>query len=345
MNPEVNEITRVIYHGDKCPDGKCASWILWRHFRDRVAKKKFHIDGYVHGHNPPDVTGDVVAILDYCFPKGIILNMAKQAKRIYIFDHHASTERDLLGDGKTALPNNVITILDNNRSGSEITWDWVYPGVPRPWFLEVISDRDLFRWERPYSKLVSNALFSNGFYTWEKLEDLFLKSTTSGAIEKLIKDFCIMGSALPDQEKEIEISCSGAFLTEMTTPKGQKYKVKLLPSPRMYRSEVGNRLSQKDCDFAVMYRYDFMLDEWWMSCRASNECNIDVSEICAQFGRGGGHAKSAGFTIFGSKGDNLKTYFRILTAPPSRKDDLELLRGMGGDKGTFNHVKLADVSK
>jgi oligoribonuclease NrnB/cAMP/cGMP phosphodiesterase (DHH superfamily) len=356
MNPEVNTITRIFYHGDRCPDGKCASWILWRLVQaGRGDGKKFPIDGFVHGHIAPDVYGDVVAILDYCFPRETILKMAKQAKRIYIFDHHASTERDLFpttpgrGPGAkgttTKLPNNVITILDNSRSGSEITWDWVYPGIPRPWFLEVISDRDLFRWTRPYSKKVSNALFKNGYYTWEKMEELFQKSTTKEAIEQLIKDFCVMGDALPDATKSIESACIGTFLAEMTTPNGQVYKVKLVPSPNTNRSEVGNKLSQRGCDFAVLYQYDFMLDEWWVSCRASDECEIDVSEVAQQFERGGGHKKSAGFTIFGSKGDKLQNYFRILTVPPSRSNDMELLKKMGGDEGEYDHVKLLDLTK
>lgn len=350
MNPLVDEITRVFYHGDRCPDGKCASWILWRHFKDLIAKRKFPIDGFVHGHTAPDVTGAVVAILDYCFPRETIIRMAKQAKRIYILDHHASTERDLFPippPGKPALklPDNVVTILDNSRSGSEITWDWVYPNIPRPWFLEVISDRDLFRWKRPYSKLVSNALFSNGYYTWEKLEWLFQESTTKEAIDRLIKDFCVMGSALPDSAKAIDSACSGAFLTEMTTPDGHVYKVKLVQCPKIYRSEVGNKLSQHGCDFAVLYQYDYMLDEWWVSCRASDECTIDVSEVSQQFARGGGHKKSAGFTIFGSTGDKLQNYFKILSAPPSRTNDLDLLKKMGGEDGTFDHVKIVDVSK
>jgi single-stranded DNA-specific DHH superfamily exonuclease len=88
-----------------------------------------------------------------------------------------------------------------------------------------------------------------------------------------------------------------------------------------------------------------MLNEWWMSCRASDECMIDMSEVAAQFMRGGGHKKSAGFTIFGSKGDSLQNYFRILTAPPSRTNDLELLKQMGGEKKLYDHVKIMDVSK
>lgn len=346
MNPEVLELTRVFYHGNKCPDGLCASWILWRHFRDLFEAKKFRIEGMVHGNVPPPVIGDVVAILDYCFPLKDILRMSKEAKKIYILDHHASTQKDLFPEGGAPLPENVITIFDNSRSGSEITWDWVYPGIPRPWFLEVISDRDLFRWKRPYSKIVANALYTHKYYTWENIESLFEKSTSSTEIEKLIKDFCILGSSLEDSASiAIDSACSSAFTAEMTTPKGEKYKVKLAQCPRVYKSEVGNKLSQKGCDFAVLYQYDFMLDEWWMSCRASDECQIDISQVCSQFKRGGGHAKAASFTIFGSTGDCLQNYFKILSVPPSRSDDMVLLKAMGGKEGKYNHVKILDPMK
>ncbi len=338
MNPLVNTLTRVIYHGDKCPDGKCASWILWRLKKYEYDTGHFPIDGYVHGHPPPDVTGDTVAILDYCFPRKVILELAKKARHIYVLDHHASTVRDLAG----VLPNNVTIILDSTRSGSEITWDWVYPGIPRPWFLEIISDRDLFRWTKPYSKIVSTALFKNGYYTWEKLELLFSKSTTALAIETLIKDFCIMGNAVPDSSKEIESACSSAMLTRLTTPKGEVYTVKLVACPRVYKSEVGNKLSQSGCDFVCLWQYDFILDEWWVSCRASDKSPTDLSTIVVQFtrGRGGGHAKSAGFTILGSAGENLQTYFELLTIPPSRTKDLGLLKAKGG----FDSVKVVDAS-
>lgn len=336
MNHEVYDLTKVFYHGDKCPDGKCASWVIWRLMKEKVATKEFHLYGVSHGHNPPDVSGDVIAILDFCFPKKVIIEMAKKAKKIYILDHHASTERELAGK----LPENVVAILDNSRSGSEITWDWVYPGIPRPWFLEVISDRDLFRWTRPYSKKVTNAMFSNGYYTWEKLEQIFEKSNTAEAIDTMIKDFCLLFDSKIDTENEIvDAVCSSACLAKLTTPKGEVYTVKMVQCPRMYKSEVGNKLSKSGCDFAVLWQYDFILNEWWVSCRASSDNDIDLSKITPQFHRGGGHPKSAGFTIYGSKA-NLLDYFQLLTMPPSRKNDLDLVHARG-DK--YSNIKIKSM--
>lgn len=290
--------------------------------KEKFDKKLIVINGVVHGDRPSNDKGHTIAILDFCFPFEDILNMAKIAKKIYILDHHISTQRDL---DKGKLPDNVVVILDNSRSGAEITWDWVYPGVPRPWFVEAIGDRDLFRWTNPYSKYVTNALYHDKYYRWERLEELFNRSTDTETINKLIDGFIKIGKAM-DPTKEIEKACSGAYLAKMTTPDGTVYKVKLVRSPEVYKSDVGHQLSKSGCDFSALYAYDFMLNQWWISLRASDESTIDVSQIAQQFGRGGGHPKSAGFTIFGSNGDNMHNYFEIITVPPSRKSDLDALK-------------------
>ncbi len=347
MNPIVAKLTRCFYHGDSCADGKTAAWILWRLKRREIKAHRFSLQGFVHGHQAPDVTDDVVIVVDYCFPREVIKVMATQAKHIYILDHHSSVMRDMtptitFEDGATdTLPGNVTTIFDELRSGAEITWDWVYPGVPRPWFVEVVGDRDLFRWTKPYSKAISSAFFEFNYYTWDKLEELFQQSEDEASIARLIKKFCAMAATIPDPTREIDSVCAHAFLTDFTSPNGDKYKVKLVQSPRTHRSEVGNKLSQHGCDFAAMWQYDFMLQEWWVGVRASDESPIDLSLLCQQFKRGGGHKKAAGFTILGTDGEDLHTYFKLITVPPARTSDLELLKQMGG----YDHVVISNVAK
>jgi len=347
MNPIVRSITKCFYHGDKCADGKLSAWLFQRLKRSEIKNGKFVLQGFVHGQKPPEVSGDTVIILDYCFPRAVIKEMAKKAKHIYILDHHSSTIRDMapivyLKDGTTdAIPSNVTIVLDEKRSGAEITWDWVYPGIARPWFVEVVGDRDLFRWTKPYSKAVSSAFFHFNYYTWDRLEELFQQSEDEASINLLIKKFCDMAASIPDPTREIESICASAFLTNFVSPTGEKYRVKLVQSPRTHRSEVGNKLSQTGCDFAAMWQYDFMLKEWWISCRASDASPLNLSELCQQFKRGGGHKKSAGFTILGATGDDIHNYFTLVTVPPSRTEDLKLLREMGD----YGHVIISNVAK
>lgn len=321
----VYTIDIVAYHKN-CADGTGGAWPFWRENYERYQNDEMIIDGVTHGQLPPDVTGKNVVLVDFCFPKKIILEMAKKAKFIVILDHHISARREIVGEHwEKSLPRNVYAIFDDNQSGAQIAWNFVYPDVPVPWFIDVIADRDLWRWTQPYSKDLSNVLFKGGYYTWEKFEWLLERSRTPEDEKKLISKFLGMTKKdeNDDMEKEIIAACKGAIMTELTTPDGKKYNVKLANCPsHKLRSEVGNRLSQ-DCDFAVTWQYDFLLNEWWCSARASTKSNIDLSLIAAQFHRGGGHAKAAGFTIKG--GENLHTYFTTISFPAHRDKDAKLL--------------------
>ena len=309
----------VLYHKN-CADGTGGAWPFWRENLVRYKAGDVSIEGITHGQLPPDVTDKNVVIVDFCFPRKITLEMAKKAKIIVILDHHASAQRDL--EGK--LPKNVFTIFDIKKSGAQIAWEFVYPQYQRPWFIDVIADRDLWVWTKPYSKDVSNALFRNGYYSWEKFEWLLERSQTKKDVDEMIKKFVAMSKQDVEIEKEIVAACKKAIMTELITPSGDKYKVKLASCPsHKLRSEVGNRLSE-GCDFAVTWQYDFLLNEWWCSARASAQSPVDLSLITAQFYRGGGHQKAAGFTITG--GENLHTYFTATEVPENRVQDAKLLK-------------------
>ena len=346
---KTTRINTLIYH-DKCPDGKGASWPFWRE-NQNGGKCTLNLYGLSHGQNPPNVENQVVMIVDFCFPRAILEEMAKTAKKITILDHHESAQKELEGE----LPSNVEAIFDMDRSGAQIAWDYVYPDQPRPWFIDVIADRDLWVWNIPNSKEIGKALSTEGYYTWEKMEEMYQMSfTTLGYDEKFRKRMTKAGSRYIEQEeKEISSICSKAILAELTTPGGQKYIVKIVSCPSTYRSEVGNRLCERnaDIDFAVMWQYDFLLDEWWISCRGKKSKGVNLSVLTKQFQRGGGHPNSAGFTIFGSdrllpkcetptgaegvetketqekiliKGEKLQTYFRALEVPKNRPQDSDL---------------------
>ena len=322
----VSTIDIVLYHKN-CADGIGGAWPFWRENLGRQEKGEIVIEGITHGQLPPDVTGKIVVVVDYCFPRKVTLEMAKKAKTIVILDHHASAERDMTGK----LPSNVHATFDSNRSGAQIAWEFVYPQYQCPWFIDVIADRDLWKWTKPYSKDVSNALYKGGYYSWEKFEWLLSCSQTPDDIDKIIKKFVGMSRRDVETEKEIVAACKKAIMTELTTPSGDKYRVKLANcASHKLRSEVGNRLSE-GCDFAVTWQYDFFLDEWWCSARASADSPVDLSIIAAQFYRGGGHEKAAGFTI--KNGENLKTYFKTIEIPANRLQDAKLLSlGLGKDE-------------
>lgn len=310
----IHKVDIVAYH-EKCSDGVGGAWPFWRENIERYRKGDVTFEGFNHGHPPPNVENKLVAIVDFCFPRKTIIEMASKAKFILILDHHVSAKREIEG---LDLPN-VKTIFDMKRSAAQIAWDFVYPDYKCPWFVNIIAERDLWKWSSDESKEISNALYRKGYYSWEKLEGLLAKSQTQKQIDDIIKGLLEISKQNKIPEKEIEAVCKSSILTEMTTPDGKVYKVRLASClSKKIRSEVGNRLSE-DCDFAITWQYDFFLDEWWCSARASEKSKVDVSAIATQFLRGGGHKKAAGFTI--KSGESLRTYFKAIEVPFNREQD------------------------
>jgi len=115
---------------------------------------------------------------------------------------------------------------------------------------------------------------------------------------------------LKTDQKIVDLYVKSAVLCEFKTS-DKTYKVYLTGCPHQYASEVGHNLANNSsCDFAVMWRYSFPEDEWYLSCRSSkNRPDIDLSIICSQFGFGGGHKQAAGFTLKNSE-TNLCSYFK-----------------------------------
>lgn len=286
MTPDI-----VIYHGG-CPDGLTSAWIFDTKYPGVTRL------GYKHGQVPPDVKDKVVVIVDFSFSRPIMQQMIADAKYLVVLDHHISAQKDLdnldmCGKGQM--------IFDMSRCGAQLAWDYVYPGVNRPWIVEYVADRDLWTNKLAYTKEVSQYLnFHDVFSDFAVLTSL----STSVTSDKVFTDIVTEGSILLKLEnKKIDYYVKTSSI--MNFKCGTKvYKVRVACVPREYRSDVGNQMCLLgDCDFAVLYWYDVTIDEWWISLRANN--TYDVSEIASGFKNGGGHKNAAGFTLKG----NLCDYF------------------------------------
>nr|QBK85661.1 MAG: DHH family phosphohydrolase [Marseillevirus LCMAC101] len=283
------EIDVVLYHAS-CPDGTGAAWPLWReNMKSSVPFQAYEVR---HGEPYPDVTGKTVAIVDFSYKRSIMKDICKAAKYVRVIDHHKTAIRDL--EKLEEEVDNYIGFFDVERSGAQLVWDLVYPSErdKRPWFIDIIADRDLWKWEIPNSKYIGKALYHRDWYTFQKMEYLMgmdLETT------KILKDaLTAEGRFISAREKkDIDYACGTAILCEF-----QGYKVKLSSCHPTLRSEVGNILSNNGCDFAVTWRYDFQSDSWWISLRGSSKSPLDLAKICEKFG-GGGHPKACGFTIHG----------------------------------------------
>src|SRR5438309_9630563 len=155
----------VIYHG-ACRDGFTAAWVAAM----RHPGADFQA-GYF-GNKAPSVIGRSVVILDFSYPREVLETMAREAEELVLLDHHKTAEADLAG-----LP---YAHFDMERSGAGLAWDYFFPGEPRPWLVDYVEDRDLWRFRLPDSKAV-NAYLSVlpfDFAAWRQASALPLEEAT-----------------------------------------------------------------------------------------------------------------------------------------------------------------------
>lgn len=283
----------VIYHGG-CPDGIAGAWC----FLDIVPHDyKYHPGTF--GGTPPDVTDKFVFFVDFVYAKPQMREICSKASMVCVLDHHKSS--DFLLDLINEFSDKLYVTLDMNRSGCQLAWDYVRGGA-RPWQIDHIADRDLWRWKFDNSKNTTRAMLGMGFYTSiDRFCEVFaLDEDMATAVGHLF---------LVDDERmysKLTSSATDCVVHSQVEP-GVKWLARVVMCDHTYASEVGSRLvSDGKCDFAALVRYDLRSDEWWISLRASPDSSIDLTDVVKHFSNGGGHAKAAGFTIYGN---TLKTVF------------------------------------
>ena len=252
----------VIYHG-ACRDGFTAAWVA----RRRYPEAKFHA-GYF-GKKPPPVSGQNVLIVDFSYPRSVIEEMASQAESILLLDHHKTAQADL-GD----LP---YAIFDMERSGAGLAWDSLFSDEPRPWLVNYVEDRDLWRFQLPDSRAVNAYLgvLPFEFQAWTRANELgYEKAKALGDV------------VLAKLEQYVsEVSKNARLITL------DGHRVPAVNASPVDTSELLESLAVGH-PFALSWSVRF--DGSFLYSLRSTADGLDVSEIAKAHG-GGGHAHAAGF--------------------------------------------------
>lgn len=266
MNLDPSTIDFVIYHAN-CSDGFGAAWSAWKLLGDEAEYYPA-----THGDPPPDVTGKNVAILDFSYSNSTTKEMIQKAESLIVIDHHKSALIELQD-----IEN---CIFDMSQSGAMLSWKYFHPRKSPPKFIKYIEDRDLWKWELPYSKEFSAAfsMIPFEFSELSKLED-----------ESFFRDTCKKGSYILAYT-EIAVK----KLAEKAALRLWRGKNVYIVNSSHWISEVGAKLSPK-CDFVAVWYFSHSRQEYCVSLRSFYD-NVDVSEIAKEFG-GGGHKKAAGFSL------------------------------------------------
>jgi len=258
----------VLYHGN-CWDGFGAAWAAWRALGDKATYIPV-----LYGLPPPDLPrGAVVSILDFSYPRGVLLHLRKMCSALDVLDHHKSAEAELEGLN--------FCYFDMDRSGAVLAWEWWHGLEPVPLLLKYVQDRDLWRFWLWEGREVTAWLrsYPRDFETWNVL---------SRQVESAFGRVALEGRALLRlQDQLVEVMCRQVTLIELG---GHRVPV---ANATVFFSDVGERLCQlyPDAPFAAYYmdRADGVR-QWGLRSRG----DFDVSLVAKAYG-GGGHLAAAGF--------------------------------------------------
>jgi oligoribonuclease NrnB/cAMP/cGMP phosphodiesterase (DHH superfamily) len=258
----------VIYHG-QCRDGFCAAWCVWR----RTPGAEFFAASY--GAPPPDVAGREVIMVDFCYSLDVMNKIGAEAKSLLLLDHHKSAEEAMCEFNGNGCPSLAVQ-FDMNRSGAGMAWDHFHPGQPRPWIVDYVEDRDLWRHALPNGPAVNAFLgtLRYEFEAWYKASRLDIAEVAK------------LGEVVEDKIRHyvIEVAKNSRRITF------EGFEVPIVNAPQVDISELVGFLSAGET-FAM---------GWWQRADGSfsyslrSRGDFDVSELAKRHG-GGGHKNAAGF--------------------------------------------------
>ncbi len=166
----------VIYHARRgsrndylfpCPDGWASAFIAWKKLKDTATY--IPLDYEMAIPFSPE-SGDKIYCLDFSVNTETINKWKSLGCEVIIIDHHESQVKHLMGLGGFEL------IVDYQRCGAWLTWDYFFPDVELPEWVRYIDYRDTGKaWNPEYESLLDYNEFFCGmrsqpfdFKVWDK---------------------------------------------------------------------------------------------------------------------------------------------------------------------------------
>lgn len=300
----------VIYH-HPCADGITAAAIAntalgcvntellpWNYNKEQ----KF-IDEHLESCKDRDVY-----ILDFSFSKDLTDQIINLSNKTYWFDHHASAFENWLGksvvptDRFTASSNKFYIRLDNNKSGARITWDYfeLYQDGSIPLLVQVVEDRDLWKFQLSCTKHISLALRSYDMDV-EIWEEFLFKDRETAKLEqegiiieryqnKLLNNFNKHTILVEDDS----IKCLGLVVN----------------APVSLASDLAELLFNlnHNANYCIVWQKSNIENGIFVSVRSRKNSQLTAKTIASKFG-GSGHEHAAGFSI--NEFENIYSLFNI----------------------------------
>jgi len=280
----------IVSHAN-CMDGLAAAAVAWYRFRD-AAEYIFCAYGDTQNHRSDSfphalrIPRDIVYVLDFSFPIETLNYLATVHRRIVILDHHKTAQETL----ETWQHPQFHVVFDMGRSGAGIVWDYFYPVVTRPHAINLVEDRDIWRFKIEGSKEFFEYQVVHQL-SFRQFSDLFIANPRGAlpAMEAVTEGANYLTYKVSIVEHLYNRRYWGTFLS---------HEVIFTEAPGPFISDLGER-ARVACDSsngAFMVNHSHKQPGFVLLSFRTIDGKTDVSAIAKQLG-GGGHKFAAGAEV------------------------------------------------
>lgn len=294
----------VIYHAS-CADGYGAATAAWMKLGDgaEYVAKKYGDDAQEVFNHP----AREVYIVDFSFPRDMMEDIIAYSTKVIWLDHHKTAFEMWTGEYKRGAfykdeSDKHYFILDDNKSGALLTFEYFFPDVVVPQLFRTLDDYDRWQFKIEGTKEISKAIWSHAPWSFPQwavwatdsamMMQLYAEGRTllkahEGNVTQVVKGAmmdCVIRSPLP---------IDAATYEPGPNPSMDQWLVygKAANCPSHLSSDVGHQLALESGTFGLVW---VLKRDGKVACSLRSNGEYDVSVIAKCFG-GGGHKNAAGF--------------------------------------------------
>lgn len=273
----------VIHHTDH--DGFGAAMVAY------LALGRERVELWPTGHKdaPPDVRGRDVLIVDFCYPRELLVDtLYPKARSLRVLDHH-KTAAEACGDLE------YCTFVED-ASACALAWEYFHAGEAVPRWVQLIEDRDLWRMRHGEETLSFHAYLQSIPMT----TDAWHYALTRPAAERAQEGHGIRRYQLRQFEtiaRNGRLDTWPGFNIPRSAWPSAAAPVVVHTATPLHASDVCHLMLAENAraDFAMTY-YRTAEGLWHHELRSRQNHPPDVGAL-AKLYSGGGHADAAGFII------------------------------------------------
>ncbi|KAJ8554078.1 hypothetical protein K7X08_024756 [Anisodus acutangulus] len=325
----------VLYHYP-CPDGAFAALAAHLYFSSiHITPLYFPNTVYspLRVEDLPLNEIDHVYLLDFVGPPGFVHQLKSNVDSVIVLDHH-KTARELLGGG-TCVSENVSKVIDMDRSGATIAYDYFKEklitgdndkaanggalkigefDIVRRLF-EYIEDRDLWRWKLPDSKAFSSGLDGINIEYDANMNPSLFQQLLALDLKSVVEQGKI---SLSHKQKKIDEVLEQSFEIALGAGEFGCCLAANADSLPELRSELGSQLAVKSRNMnlrgigAVVYKVPELENDEMLKVSLRSIGDEDTTSISQAFG-GGGHRNASSFMLNFAEFENWKVSNRTST--------------------------------